>query len=127
MRARTIAFALLLMPACAAAQAQADASASPAPPLPDIGFSADVRMRSIEFAGDPGVRLHFVGGPRLDTRHDVERDGLPAPVQAGRTYRGVTVRTTLGATLLDPALDATVGGGAAPATPPSPPTDEDSR
>lgn len=93
---------LLLALACTAARAQ-DAPRDPEP-LPDIEFAADVHMDAIRFDGAPRAHVDFSGGPRLDHRHDVERDGLPRPVIPG-TYRDVTVRTTISATLLDP-LDA---------------------
>lgn len=117
--------AALLLPAAAAAQSAAPtpAPAEAASPRPDIEFSATVRMESIRFDSAPGAGLRLGGAPRVETRHDVERDRLPAPVQAGRTYRDATVRTTFSATLLDPAL-AAGAGGAAPRAPDSP-TPED--
>lgn len=102
----------------------AAAAAPAAAPLPDIEFSADVHMDSIAFGSDPKAEVRFTGGPGVDTRHDVERGGLPRPVAAGRTYRNVTVRTTISATLLDPAIEAAATGQASPAA--SPPTTEDS-
>lgn len=107
------------------ASASKAAEAPPAAaPLPDIEFSADVHLDSIAFGSAPNAEVRFTGGPLLDTRHDVERDGLPEPVAAGRTYRNVTVRTTISATLLDPAIDAAATGQASPAA--SSPTTEDS-
>lgn len=82
-------------------------------------------MRSIEFGSTPKADVRIGGGPRLAPRHDVERDGLPTPVAPGRGYRGVTVRTTISATLLDPAPDAAAVDAAAPPLP-TPPIDEDS-
>lgn len=123
---RLLPLVALLTPTLALAQAQAQAPV-PAPtaaptPLPDIEFAATVRMESIEFGSEPRAQVRFDGGPRLQTRHDVERDRLPRPVAAGRAYRDATVRTTISATLLDPALDARVDADGAPA---SPPNDED--
>lgn len=126
------ALAALLMPATAAAQAVAPDAPAPAPApapaaaLPDIEFDATVHMDSIRFGSAPQAGVRFSGGPRLDTRHDVERDGLPRPAAAGRSYRDVTVRTTISATLLDPALDAAVGLQASPTPPPPTIDDEDS-
>ncbi|MGY3266281.1 hypothetical protein [Lysobacter sp. HA35] len=82
-------------------------------PLPDIEFAADVHMDSVRFASDPQTHVTFEGGPRLEHRDDVERDGLPTPVRAG-TYNNVTVRTTISATLLDPAVDATTSASSPP-------------
>lgn len=112
--------AVLLIPAVAVAQAAPPASAAA---RPDIQFSATVRMDAIEFGSDPEADVRFTGGPRLDTRHDVERDGLPKPVAAGRTYRDVTVRTTISATLLDPAAEAGAQALASP-SPSFPPTED---
>ncbi|HEY4583913.1 MAG TPA: hypothetical protein VIG88_13805 [Lysobacter sp.] len=106
---------VLLLLASLPAQAQQATTAAPAT-LPDIEFAADVHMRSVRFGSDPAAQVTFSGGPRLDTRHDVERDNLPRPVKGGTTYRDATVRTTISATLLDPA--------AAPASD-TPPPDED--
>ncbi len=93
-------------PASVATDAPGQPDATLAPVLPDIEFAADVQMRSISFGAAPQAGVRFTGGPALDTRHDVERDGLPRPVAGGRTYRDVTVRTTISATLLDPAAPA---------------------
>jgi hypothetical protein len=110
----------VLLAFCAATPVHAQQPTSPPPaPRPDIEFAADVHMESLRFDGDPRARVGFEGGPRLEPRHDVEREGLPRPVNAGTTYRNVTVRTTISATLLDPALDAT------PAPAPTAPTPED--
>ena len=109
---------LLLLLASLPLQAQ---QATPAPsasaPLPDIEFAADVHMQSVRFSSAPKAQVTFSGGPNLDTRHDVERDNLPKPVKGGATYRDVTVRTTISATLLDPAD--------APPAPDTPPPPED--
>lgn len=80
-------------------------SASPPPATdvrPDIEIAADVHMDSIRFASSPRAAVSFTGGDAVATRHDVDRDGLPAPVQGGATYRNVDVRTTISVTLLDP-------------------------
>ncbi len=98
-----------------------DAPHRDAAPLPDIEFAADVHMDSISFGSDPQAGVTFQGGPNLQHRHDVERDGLPTPVHGGSTYRNVSVRTTISATLLDP-LDASTN-----ATPAPSPTPEDHR
>lgn len=109
----------LLLFASLAAHAQQAPQPAPAnaAPLPDIEFAADVHMDEIRFGSDPQAHVDFSGGPRLEHRHDVERDGLPTPVKGGATYRDVTVRTTISATLLDPSTDAP--------TPASPPPPED--
>jgi hypothetical protein len=114
---KSILSAVLALSASLSAHAQDAAPVAPAP-LPDIEFAADVHMDSLRFGSDPQARVGFRGGPQLVHRHDVERDGLPRPVNAGTTYRDVTVRTTISATLLDPAL-------APPTSDPTPPTPED--
>jgi hypothetical protein len=101
-------------PAAASPERVATARPPAAAGLPDIEFAADVRMESIEFGSEPRAQVRFTGGPRLDTRHDVVRDALPTPVQPGRAYRGVTVRTTISAKLLEAAAEA------APVSPPTP-------
>lgn len=104
----------LLLPGVVLFSAIAPAFAQSTPPasvasvaqdalLPDIEFAADVQMRSVTFGSAPAAGVTFTGGPRLDTRHDVERDGLDRPVVPRRTYRNAAVRTTFSATLLDPA------------------------
>lgn len=116
---------LCALPARAQQPAPAAPPAGAAPVRPDIEFNASVHMDSIEFAGAPQASVRFTGGPRVEVRHDVERGTLPRPVASGRTYRNVTVHTTISATLLDPALEAGPSAQASP--PPSPPTnDEDS-
>lgn len=104
-----------------AAQAPSTPSASAA--LPDIEFAADVHMDSITFGSAPRAHVDILGGPRLEQRHDVEREGLPTPVKAG-TYHDVTVRTTISATLLDPSLDgpAPAADATVQTTPTSPPS-----
>lgn len=94
---------LLLLASLPVRAQQATTAAPPSAPLPDIEFAADVHMQSVRFDSDPQAQVTFSGGPRLDTRHDVERENLPKPVAGGTTYRDVTVRTTISATLLDPA------------------------
>lgn len=108
----------VLLALSASLPAHAQQATTATAPLPDIEFAADVHMDGITFGSDPQARVTFDGGPRLAHRHDVERDGLPKPVKAGTTYRDVTVRTTISATLLDPAPDA-----ATPSPTPPPPED----
>lgn len=93
--------------------------APPPAPLPDIEFAADVHMDRITFGSTPRAHVTFQGGPRLEHRHDVERDGLPTPVRPG-AYRDVTVRTTISATLVDPTQLAP-----SPSASPDTPTPED--
>lgn len=97
---------VLLLAIAAPASAQQASPQQDGAPLPDIEFAADVHMDSVRFGSDPQAGVAFTGGPRLEHRHDVERNGLPKPVKPGTTYRNVTVRTTISATLLDPAADA---------------------
>ncbi|AXK73294.1 hypothetical protein DWG18_14070 [Lysobacter sp. TY2-98] len=110
---------LFALPAAAQESPSRDATA----PLPDIEFAADVHMDSIRFASDPQAQVTFEGGPNLQQRHEVEREGLPKPVQGGATYRNVTVRTTISATLLDPLdpLDPLAASSDAMPTSPPPP------
>jgi hypothetical protein len=96
----------LLLVAALPATAQQAPQPVAAATRPDIEFAADVHMDSVRFGSDPKARVDFNGGPRLATRHDVERGRLPQPVRAGTTYRDVSVGTVISATLLDPALDA---------------------
>jgi hypothetical protein len=117
-----VALLLGLSPAGPAALAQQPAP-TPAP-LPDIEFAADLHMDSIRFGSDPRTSVRLQGGPRIDTRHDVDRGTLADPVRPGRSYRGVTVRTTFSATLLDPAVE-TASTGLAEAPNPLPPNDEE--
>jgi hypothetical protein len=107
---------LLLVLASRPVQAQEATPAAPAA-LPDIEFAADVSMQSLHFGSDPQAQVTFTGGPNRQTRHDVERDGLPTPVRGGATYRNVTVRTTISATLLDPAGAPATAPADAPISP----------
>lgn len=94
-----------------------------APPAtrPDIEFAASVQMESIRFTGPQKAAVTITGGPAVLRHHEVDRGGLPLPLPIGRTYRDITVHTTIAATLLDPSIDADaqlqVG------TPASPPND----
>lgn len=129
MRLSTFAAALLIHFAAAAqtAPVASPAAAAPAATVPaDVELAADVHMDSIRFGSAPRAGVRVRGGPPLEPRHDVERGDLPEPVATGRTYRNVTVRTTISATLLDPSLAAD-GQTPAPPAPASSPTDpEDS-
>lgn len=115
--------ACLVAPANAQQPAPAAAGTTPqsgAPPLPDIEFAADVHMDALRVRSTPSARVEFHGGPRLDTRHDVEREGLPTPLVPGR-YRDAGVRVTISASVIDPLslLDA------APAASSPTPADKD--
>lgn len=94
--------------------------------LPDIEFAADVQMRSIRFHAAPRAEVRLSGGPRARTRHET-LDSFADPVQAGRTYRDATLRTTFSVTLFDP-FAADEDGAAPPtgtaATAPQPPTED---
>ncbi|GAB2517937.1 hypothetical protein [Lysobacter humi (ex Lee et al. 2017)] len=98
------------------------AAQAPAPVRPDIEFGATLHMDSIRFAGPPKASVTITGGPNVVRRHEVGRGGLPLPVPIGRTFRDITVHTTISATLLDPSIEADAQlqvGTPAPASPPN--------
>lgn len=110
----------LLAALLCAGGAHAQAAAETAAPPPDIEFAADVHLDSIRFHDRPRVEVGFPDAPGLSTRHDTERAGIPTPVKARRRYRGVTVRTTISATVLPPAIDAAAAQAGAPVSPTNP-------
>jgi len=89
-----------------AAQPAVAASEVPPPedvaaPPADIEFGATVQMQSLRLEGTPQLRVELLGDA-AGTRQDTEREGLPTPVKGGTTYRNVTVRTTIRASVSDP-------------------------
>jgi hypothetical protein len=61
-------------------------------PPPDLELGLSLRARSLRFRTVPKVKAGFDGTPAYDVRTESQRDGLPARVKQGVTYRRVRVR-----------------------------------
>lgn len=58
---------------------------------PDISFTSRVRARTVRFHEPPRVEVWFSGSAGFRSMDATEREGLPKPVRAHRTYRNVRV------------------------------------
>jgi hypothetical protein len=59
--------------------------------IPDVDVSTSVRAKSLRFETVPETNVWFEGEPAERSRLDTERENLPDEVEAGVTYRDVTV------------------------------------
>jgi hypothetical protein len=69
---------------------------------PDVEIAARARADEVRFACKPEVRVRAYADAPATAESVSERENLPDEVQAGVTYRDVSVRWRLAARLDDP-------------------------
>ena len=67
----------------------------------DIEILASAAADELRFDAEPTVQVTFPGTGRRDSRQVTRRQNTDAPVQPGKTYRGVFVATRISSRLLD--------------------------
>ena len=59
---------------------------------PDIELEASITAESVEFHDAPQAEVRFQGGPFRITADPSRRQGLPTPVEPGRSYENIGAR-----------------------------------